>query len=87
VPGIYVIRVDLDDGTSVFPAMVVREGPTWEADLDEAEAHFREVYRDRGLLSLEYAKRLSEMPVPNAASLRTWQEIRAELERQDGRGA
>jgi hypothetical protein len=81
VPGIYVIRVDLDDGTSVFPALIVREGPSWEIELDEAEAHYGALYAGRGILSIEYARNLRSMPVPNAATLRSWREIKRELER------
>jgi len=74
--GVYVIRVDFADGTSLYPARITREGPNWSSDLDEATAHYERLYRGRGILSFEYASKLAHLPLPNAATLPEWRDIR-----------
>lgn len=78
-PGIYAIRVDLRDGTSVFPAKVLREGLHWERELDEATRYYARLYADRGDVTVHYATRLGALPLPNAATLRPWSEVRRDV--------
>jgi hypothetical protein len=78
--GIYVICVEFRDGRRRFPALIVREGPTWEADLEEAGAYYQALYAGEATLSFEYGRELWHMGIPNPESVRSWSEIKRELE-------
>jgi len=82
--GVYVIRVDFPDGTAVLPARIDRDRPDWQADLDEASAHFERLYRGRAIVSYEYASRPGAIPAAGGRAPPPWRELRREIAGDDG---
>lgn len=70
--GTYVVRVDLSDGSAVFPAKIEKSDIDWKRDLKEAQDYYRSKYQDAGTVTIQYALDIYDINMPNALTVKTW---------------
>lgn len=75
-PWIYVLRVNLNDGTARYLVMISQGEPGWEQQLDEAEEYFSQLYGGKGYLTVHYAADPYSAGVNDVQSLVTWKEFK-----------
>lgn len=80
-PQIYAIRVDLPDGSTLFPTYVSTEEADWQKQTDAAEKYFKNQYSQYGgITSFTIGDDFLGAGVNNSQSILSWSEIKEKLE-------
>lgn len=73
---VYVIRIDLYDGTALHPVMIYRNSSDWKTQLEEAVQYFANLYREKGLVSIDYARSVYDAGVNDLENLAEWADFK-----------
>lgn len=76
---IYVIRVDMNDGTAIHPVLISEAEPDSQQMLDEAVEYFTELYRNRGIVSIDYAEDIYFAGVTDTKNIVDWKTFRSRI--------
>ena len=75
-PHVYVIRIDLCDGTALHPVMVHQSGPDWQRHLEEAVEYFANLYRGKGVVHIDYARNVYHAGVNDVENIMEWADFK-----------
>jgi len=73
---VYVIRIDLCDGTALHPVMVYQSSPDWQTLLEEAVEYFANLYRGKGIVNIDYARNVYHAGVNDVENIMEWADFK-----------
>ena len=74
---VYVIRIDMKDGTVLHPVSISKAEQDWSGQLDDAVEYFSQAYKDHGIVSIEYAENIYFAGVVDTENIRDWKTFRS----------